>query len=180
MQRIRASILGWLFVPMKSLLYASTITALLVVGCRNLNAPNHPSDLPLRYYNTQYDFTFMLPRSWQGYSMLVQRWDEVRYVAAVDKLEVTDHGPVIVLRHPQWKASDPYQDFPIRVFTRSQWEGAGQGPPGIDAGGFQEEIAHNAKYVFAVSSRFNWGESKGWKQAWAIVERNRAASAPPL
>jgi len=28
----------------------------------------------------------------------------------------------VVSRHPQWKASDPYQDIPISVFTRSQWE----------------------------------------------------------
>jgi hypothetical protein len=112
---------------------------------------------------------------------MIHQLDGERYLTAVDRSEVTDHGPVIVLRHPQWKASDPYQDIPIRVFTRSQWEGAGQGPPGIDAGGIEFEIAHNAQYVFAIHSRFNWDESvKGREEAGAIVERNLTAHGPPL
>jgi len=87
---------------------------------------------------------------------------------------------VIVLRHPKWKAGAPYQDIPIRVFTRSQWKD-GEGPPGIDAGGVNSEIAHNAKYVFAIWSRFNWDEScKGREEAGAIVDRNQAANGPHL
>ena len=61
------------------------------------NSPNAPSGLPVIYHNSEYDFTFFLPASWRGYSVLVQQWD------AVDgsQSKVTDHGPVIVLRHPK-------------------------------------------------------------------------------
>jgi hypothetical protein len=146
-----------------------------------LNAPQHPSGLPVIYHNAEYGFTFFLPSSWRGYSVMIQQWDGERYLAAVDRPEVTDHGPVIVLRHPQWKASDPYQDIPIRVFTRSQWEGGGQGPPAIDAGGVDSEIVHNAKYVIAIHSRFNWDESvKGHEEAGTIFERNQTANGPHL
>jgi len=133
------------------------------------------------YHNVQYDFTFFLPAIWQGYSVLVQQWEGRTYLAAADKVVVTEHGPVIVLRHPQWKAGDHYQDIPIEVFTRSQWEAYHQGRFSIGAGGIEEEIGHNPKYVFATSSRFNADDTvKGWKEADDIVERNRAANAPHL
>jgi hypothetical protein len=55
------------------------------------------------------------------------------------------------------------------------------GAPAIEAGGVDYEIAHNAKYVFAIHSRFNWDESvKGREEAGAIVERNQTAHGPPL
>jgi len=42
-------------------------------------------------------------------------------------------------------------------------------------------LYHNAKYVFAISSRFNADDSvKGWKEATDIVERNRPVNAPHL
>jgi hypothetical protein len=44
-----------------------------------------------------------------------------------------------------------------------------------------DEIAHNDKYVFAISSRFNANDSvKRWKEADDIVTRNRAVNAPHL
>jgi len=39
----------------------------------------------------------------------------------MDKVMVTEHGPLIVLRPPRWKNSDHYQDIPIQVFTHGQW-----------------------------------------------------------
>lgn len=158
---------------MTKLLYTSTIIVLLATGCGNLNAPSHPADLPLRYYNAQYNFTFFLPVSWERYSVLTQQW--------VPAYSATpEHGPTIVLRHPQWKASAPYHDIRILVFTRRQWEADKQGKISYGAGGVEEEVGHNDKYVFATWSRFYWDELKGWKEAGDIVNRNMAANAPHL
>ena len=169
----------------KILLCLALVLSGVLVGCSkairhsdsgSLNSPNPQSGLPVVYHNAEYDFTFFLPASWRGCSVLLQRWD------ALDgpQSKVTDHGPVIVLRHPNWKAGAPYQDIPIRVFTRGQWKD-GEGPPGIDAGGVNYEIAHNAKFVFAIWSRFNWEESfQGWEEAGAIVQRNQTANGPHL
>ena len=50
----------------------------------------------------------------------------------------------------------------------------------LDAG-VEDEIGHNPKYVFEVSSRFNADDSvKGWKEAADIVSRNMAANRPHL
>jgi len=166
---------------MKKYVYASIITGSLAAGCGGSNVPKQSSDAPILYHSAQYAFTFLLPASWQGYSALIQQWDMQGYLAAADEVVVIKHGPVIVLRHPQWKASDHYQDIPILVFTRSQWEAHHQGRFGIGAGGVEEEIGHNPKYVFAISSRFNADDSvKGWREANEIVERNCAANAPHM
>src|SRR5437867_5569190 len=105
-------LLASFFELMKKFLYASAITSLLAAGCGSSNVPTHQSDAPVLYHNSQYGFTFSLPASWQGYSVLLQQWDGQTYLAAADKLVVSEHGPAIVLRHPQWKASEHYQDVP--------------------------------------------------------------------
>jgi hypothetical protein len=167
--------------PMRLFLYALAIAALLCSGCYGLNGPSHPSTLPLSYHNEQYDFTFFLPASWQGYSVLTQQWNGQTYSPGTDKVVETEHGPVIVLRHPQWAASDPYYDIPILVMTRNQWKADKQGQFTIFSDGLENEIAHNAKYVFAIWSRFNWNESiKGSREVEGIVIQNQTANGPHL
>jgi hypothetical protein len=85
------------------------------------------------------------------------------------------------LRHPEWNASEIYQDIPVLVVTRRQWALERQGGFSIGAGGCEYEIEHNSQYVFAISSRFNANDSvKGWKEADNIVRWNMAANAPHL
>ncbi len=152
---------------MKGLLYVSTLLALLAGGCGGLN--DHPPGARLRYHNPQYDFPFSLPASWWGYSVLVQQWEGISYLPAKDTTAVIARGPIIVLRHPQWKADDPWQDIPIMVYTRGQWEAEKQGRLSIGA------------YVFGIASRYNAADAvKGWREATDIVDRNRAANAPHL
>jgi hypothetical protein len=140
------------------------------VGDGGLKVANQPADLPIVYHNSQYDFTFFLPASWKGYSVLLQQWND----------EAAWHGPIIVLRHPQWKAGDLYQDVPIMVFTRSQWDALHSGKFFPYAGGVISEMCHNRKYVFGIYSRYNSDDSvKGWKEAEKIVDRNYATNARP-
>ena len=157
---------------MRKLLQLSIIATLLATGCRSLDAPEHPCRLPLHYHEAQYGLTFNLPASWQGYSVIIQKWDG--YPSTID------HGPIIMLRHPQWRAAKPYQDIPIMVFTRSQWEAQEQGKFFPYAGGVISEMWHNRKYVFGVYSRYNaYDEVRGWKEADDIINQTRAAHTEP-
>lgn len=161
---------------MKEFLYLSAGVALLA-GCSGSKVP----DAPVLYRNAQYNLTFSLTTDWSGYSVLTQRWEGQAYLPAVDQSAVIESGPVIVLRHPRWSAGKRYQDIPVLVFTRNQWEAHDQGRFSIGAGGIEEEIAHNREYVFAISSRFNANDSvEGWKEASDVVARNQAANAPAL
>jgi hypothetical protein len=164
---------------MKILFPVLAFAALAVTGIPSLAAPTPPFVAPVLYHNVQYDFTFSLPASWRGYTVLSDQWDLEPYVPALDKDMVTEHGPIIILRHPLWKPGAPTQDIPIDVFTRRQWDQSDG--EGVDACGLEYEIAHNSKYVFSVWSRFNTDASvQGWKEADTIVQRNIALNGPNL
>jgi hypothetical protein len=167
---------------MSKILQMLAIVALLTTGCGCLNAPNQPSGLPLRYHHAQYDLTFFLPASWRGFSVLSQQWDGETYSPATDEMIVVGHGTIITLRHPQWTASAPYQDIPILVFTRAQWDALLHGKlwPSLFAGGTMHELWHSQEYVFGISSRYTFDDSvREWKETADIVEWNRAANSMP-
>src|SRR5690242_122149 len=107
---------------MKSPLQIAVFSGLLVTGCNTMDVAGHPPDLPLRYEDARYGLTFFLPATWRGYSAPVEQVQDEKYSAAEDKQIVVGHTPMIVLRHPQWQTSAPYQDIPILVFTRAQWD----------------------------------------------------------
>jgi len=153
----------------------------LKIGQRLYYAPP-PSGLPLRYHKAQYGLTFFLPASWRGYSVLVQQLDDERYSPAEDRQIIVGHTPMITLRHPQWQDSAPYQDIPILVFTRAQWDDLNHGElwPSLFAGGTMVELWHSQRFVFAMSSRYNAAdEVSGWKEVTEIVEQNHATNSMP-
>lgn len=137
---------------------------------------------PILYHNRKYDFTFLLPDYWWGYSVLIQKWDAPLYSTNGEKVVGQERGHVIVFCHPAWKTTVPYQDIPIIVFTRKQWDEEHQGKiwPAIYAGGFISELWHNNKYVFGLSSRYNWNdEVKGADDVENIIKQNCAAHPEP-
>jgi len=163
---------------MKRFLYASTIAGLLSSGCSNLTVPpgyfsyknvpdqtvpdqavpDHPSEAQVLYHNTQYNFTFSMPTNWQRYSVLsnngagkrmcLPRTKWWRWIMARSLFCGTRNGSRTTLSR-----------YPHPGVTRSQWKAEHQGQFFIYEGGLVFEIAHNAKYVFGIWSRFNGGES---------------------
>jgi len=155
---------------------------LLATGCNTMNVAGHPSGLPLCYRDTRYGLRFFLPPTWRGYSASVQQLEDERYSPAADKQVVVGHTPMIVLRHPQWQTNAPYQDIPILVFTRAQWDALHHGElwPSLFAGGMMDELCHNQEFVFAMSSRYNAvDEVRGWKEVAEVVGQNRTANKMP-
>jgi hypothetical protein len=166
---------------MKKIFRISTLALLLVAGCATAPAPIEPAALPVCYHDALYHFTFFLPASWRGYSVVHQEWAGISYLPEKDADAVTAQGPTIVLRHPQWQASARRQDIPIMIFTRQQWDADKHGKFATGAGGFDEEIGHNSRYVFAVSSRFNAADmAPGSREAGRIVHQNQAVNGLTL
>ncbi len=157
---------------MRKFLKTSALAALLIAGCTSTTAPKPSAGLPLRYHNSQYGLTFFLPADWRGYSVVTQQWDGYP--------SQTERGLTIILRHPQWKTNDLYQDIPIMIFTRPQWDKEVHGQFFPYAGGAIFELWHNQNYVFGLYSRYNFAdEVKGWKEAGDIIDQNRAANPMP-
>ncbi|HEX4264422.1 MAG TPA: hypothetical protein VH597_08795 [Verrucomicrobiae bacterium] len=149
-------------------------------GC-STNIPNQPAGLPLGYHNSQYDFRFFLPAAWKGYSVITQQWKDDAHLSEKNADMASAHGPIIVLRNPQWKTNDLYQDIPIYIFTRQQWEDIHLGNyDAVGAGGIIYELWHDDKYVFGIHSRYHADDSvNGWKEAEDIVRQNCAAHPEP-
>ena len=150
-----------------------------LIGCST--AHNDLSGLPIRYHNAQYDFTFNLPATWKGSSVLTQHWEGETYLREKDKDVVLARGPMIVLRNPQWKTNNLYQDIPVYIFTRRQWDDIYLGKyDAAGASGVIYELWHDDKYVFGIHSRYNADDSlNGWKEAQDIVNQNCAAHPEP-
>ena len=136
---------------------------------QNTNPSQQNSSTPsaVEYQNTQYGFSFTLPSGWQGYTIVTGTWEGNNVASG----KVTETGPMISIRHPQWTAQNPRQDIPILVFTIDQWNslqketfhiGAAPIPP--------SELGRNSKYVFALPARYNYAFPTGYQEVEKILE----------
>jgi hypothetical protein len=165
--------------PMENFLIAFLLAALFT-GCGTANVSHYAGNAPVIYHNTQYGLTFSLPADWRGYTVLTNEWVGQQADEKTGEIIRTERGPKIILRHPQWTASDPHQDIPISIFTRAQWEDVREEKVFTSAGGIDFDVSHNRNYVFTVHSRFNWGELTGWEEAQKIVATNCMIAGPAL
>jgi hypothetical protein len=126
-------------------------------------------DDKLTYKNTQYGFSFSLPYSWKGYSIVTGEWEG--NPAGSDN--VTEKGPIISIRNPKWTQENPYQDIPIMVFTLSQWDSMQQEEFHIGAAPIgPTELGRNEEYVLALPARYNFSFPTGFEEVEKILEGN--------
>lgn len=132
---------------------------------------NEKSDTII-YKNTQYNFSFTMPATWKGYSIVTDKW-EGRALKGPESGKIVQTGPIILIRHPQWTAQKPRQDIPIMVFTIGQWNalkneefsvGAAPIPP--------TELGRNSTYVFALPARYNYAFLPGYDEVQEILAKN--------
>lgn len=126
----------------------------------------------IMYKNTQYGFTFPLPESWKGYSIVTDKWED-NGVGRSQRDVAIETGAIISIRHPQWTSKNPRQDIPIMVFTLAQWEALQQEKFYIGAAPIgPKELGRNSKYVFALPARYNFAFPTGYEEVENILESN--------
>ena len=127
------------------------------------------TETQIEYINTEYNFTFSLPNSWKGYSIINSDWEGNLINTSSDNQETI--GPKILIRHPLWTSEKPRQDIPIMIFTQSQWDlvqkeeisiGAAPIPP--------SELNRNNEYVFALPARYNFALPNGFEEVIEIIK----------
>lgn len=124
----------------------------------------------IEYKNAQYGFSFTLPITWKGYSIITDKW-EGGDSNDPQGYQVIAQGPTISIRHPLWTTINPRQDVPIMVFTTSQWDLMQQDKFHIGAAPFNpSELGRNAKYVFALPARYNYGSLAGYEEVDKILQ----------
>jgi hypothetical protein len=103
------------------------ITSLGILGLITVLLDSHAQtsspvkSRPVIYKNATYGFTFSLPQTWRGYSIVMERWEDS------PQDDVLQSGPEITIRHPQWTPGNQRQDISIMVFTHAQWDSLQQG-----------------------------------------------------
>ena len=133
----------------------------------------------IMYKNKKYRFRFVLPESWKGYSILVSQWSAAAWDSAKPGKPIGEEtGPVITIRHPLWTESNPRQDIPIMILTYAQADLSKAGNLCIGAAPYgPQEIARNAKYVFALPPRYNYGPETGVEE---VAQLFRSYSLRPF
>ena len=121
------------------------------------------------YRNTQYGFCFLLPASWQGYTIVAEQWRGEEFSTAQEV-----HGPQLLIRHPKWTSEHPYQDIPIMVFTPKQWEQVEKVDISVSAAPIgPAELGHNSHYVFALPPRWiGFYDVKGIDEVQTLMNQN--------
>ena len=156
---------------LKFLSLLSTLLILLLVGCTSyLPTPTLVGQTTsIEYRNTEYGFSFTLPASWTGYTIITAQWQGLAAVPSGEA--VVEQGPIISIRHPLWTSANPRQDIPIMVFTLAQWNSLQQGNFHIGAAPIgPSELGRNAHYVFALPARYNYAFPTGFEEVETILE----------
>lgn len=121
----------------------------------------------LEYQNDRYGFSFTLPESWKGYSIVAGNWQSNPGDAKVEE------GPALSIRHPQWTSQNPRQDIPVMIFTLSQWNSLLRDEFHIGAAPVNPaRLGYNANYVFALPARYNYAFLTGWEEVENILQGN--------
>jgi hypothetical protein len=128
------------------------------------------SNQTILYRNDQYKFTFKLPETWQGYSIIANEWQGYANDGFPTDVN-TEKGPQIIIRNPQWTSENNWQPIPIMVFTLSQWNALQQLKFLVSAAPvLPTELGRNARYVFALPARYNYAFTTGWEEVEKILE----------
>jgi hypothetical protein len=160
----------------------AALVLIFVAGCSSPSNPNTPpmtsSPLPLpsssqaypnsiTYKSTKYNFSFSLPKSWTGYSIVKGKWEG----NDVKSGSVTETGAMVAIRHPLWSAAHLRQDIPILILTISQWKLIQQSVIHIGAAPIPpSELGRNSKYVFALPARYNFAFPTGFQEVEEILK----------
>ncbi len=120
------------------------------------------------YKNTEYGFSFALPKTWKDYTVIEDEWDG--FEIQNGKQVVTEHGPLVSIRHPDWDYKAPRQDIPVMVFTIKQWNSMQKDEFHIGAAPINpSEIGRNNTYVFAIPARYNYSYLTGYEEVDKII-----------
>ena len=132
------------------------------------STPTGPS---LEYKNNHYGFRFVLPITWERYTVTTATWKG--YAVDSEGEVPAEEGPIISIRHPLWAVDVPRQDIPIMVFTKAQWDSLQQGKFHIGAAPIgPRELGRNNLYVFALPARYNFAFPVGYEEVEIILESN--------
>lgn len=127
----------------------------------------------VEYRNTTYGFSFSLPESWRGYTIVEGEWKGDSMDVKGNALLGAEKGPLISIRHPLWTAASPRQDVLVMVFTLQEWSDMQEDKFHIGAAPINpSELGRNSKYVFGLPARYNFAYQSGFEEVDQLIRAN--------
>ena len=128
------------------------------------------------YQNEKYGFKINLLEPWRGYEIFEEFWKGVTLDYGSTKYE----GPKIVIRNPKWSESEIWQDIPILVFTKFEWQLIEDKNLNIFAAPIvPSKLGENDKYVFSLPPRWvGFTDALGQDEAQKIIGTFEAVVLP--
>lgn len=125
----------------------------------------------VQYKNTEYGFSFALPDGWKDYTIIEDEWEGYSLTNNSQTQIISETGPLISIRHPDWEYKSPRQDVPVMVFTIAQWNDMQADKFHIGAAPINpSELGRNSKYVFAIPARYNFSYLTGYEEVDQIIK----------
>ncbi len=130
------------------------------------------------YQNKEYGFEINLLESWRGYKVLEESWKGT----TLDGNSTKYDGPKIVIRNSKWSESEIWQDIPILVFTKFEWQLIENKNLNIFAAPIApSKLGENNKYVFSLPPRWvGFTDVLGQDEAQKIVRTFKAITLNEL
>jgi uncharacterized surface protein with fasciclin (FAS1) repeats len=124
-------------------------------------------DTSVIYTNNDFGFTFSLPDTWKGFSIVKTSWEGNPIAATGTKRS----GPKLLIRNPAWTSKVPYEDIPVLIFTLADWNSYTAGDYAVSAAPIAAtELGRNNQFVFALPPRWDFDYSTDYAEAEKIVE----------
>jgi len=126
------------------------------------------------YQNEEFGFEVILLDSWAKYSVLTESWDGI----SLDNNSTKYEGPKITIRNPNWSDNEIWQDIPILVFTKDEWQLIEQRNLNISAAPVgPKKLGENKEYIFALPPRWaGFSDALGQNEAQEIIKTFKAIS----
>jgi len=120
------------------------------------------------YKNNEYGFELTLPKSWLGYLVVKEAWQG----RVIDTGEQKYSGPEILVRNPNWTEQQKWQDIPIMIFTKDEWNLISQEKLAVSAAPIgPQKLGETANYIFALPPRWvGFTDALGQDEAQEIVK----------
>jgi len=123
----------------------------------------------LHYHSDDYGFDFILPDTWEGYSVITDSWTGT-YSNEATPNEI---GLILSIRYPTWTEESPRQDIPIMIFTYTQWDKLMMNHFSlVDALDKPTMLGMNDSYVFALPYGYNDAQLPGYYEVSDILAEN--------
>ncbi|MCK5510296.1 hypothetical protein KAI65_01975 [Candidatus Parcubacteria bacterium] len=124
------------------------------------------------YRNEEFGFEIDLSEPWKGYKIFKELWNGT----TLDVSAVKYDGSKVVIRNSKWSEDEIWQDIPILVFTKDEWQLIEDNNLNISATPIApRKIGENNNYVFALLPRWiGFTNALGQNEARKIVETFKA------